>query len=47
MGARSEAKALSSIQDIKNEFPEADIHFLEMDLSRLASVVHAAGALRG
>ena len=46
MGARSEARAVSSIQDIKKEFPEADIHFLEMDLSRLASVVEAARVFR-
>ena len=45
MGARSEAKALSSIRDIKVEFPEADIHFLELDLGHLASVVYAARTL--
>ncbi len=46
MGARSQAKAQASIQDIEKEFPQADVHFLEMDLTRLESVVAAAAELR-
>ncbi len=46
MGARAQAKAEASIQDIRKEFPQADIHFLEMDLTRLESVVAAAAELR-
>lgn len=42
MGARSQSKALASIEDIRKGFPEADVHFLEIDLSHLESVVKAA-----
>lgn len=47
MGARTESKALAAIGDIKKETPDADIHYLAIDLGRLESVVAAAKELRG
>lgn len=46
MGARSKAKALDAIDQIRKDVPSADIEFLEMDLSDLDSVVKAARDLR-
>lgn len=46
MGARSESKAGDAIRDIKTKIPAADIRFLPLDLSSLASVVAAARTLR-
>lgn len=42
MGARSEEKAVASINEIKKELPEADVQYLYMDLTNLASIVAAA-----
>jgi NAD(P)-dependent dehydrogenase (short-subunit alcohol dehydrogenase family) len=42
MGARSESKAKASIADIKKIVPEANIHFLKLDVSSFASVKAAA-----
>ncbi len=47
MGARSESKALDAISEIKTKIPSADVHFLPLDLSSLASVVAAAKHVRG
>ncbi|KAB2574175.1 putative oxidoreductase [Lasiodiplodia theobromae] len=44
MGARSESKAKAAIADIKREIPNANVHFLPVDLSSFASVKHAAAA---
>lgn len=46
MGARTESKANEAIQEIKAKTPSADIHFLQMDLSRFDSVITAAKKLR-
>ncbi|KAJ9149834.1 Short chain dehydrogenase protein [Pleurostoma richardsiae] len=45
MGARSPDKALSSIADIRREFPAADIRFVHIDHANLESVVVAAGQM--
>lgn len=42
MGARSEEKASKAIEEIKKDVPNADIHFLSMDLMNFESVVAAA-----
>ncbi len=42
MGARSAEKADGAIADIRKLVPNAEIHFLKMDLARLSSVVEAA-----
>ncbi|KAL4792623.1 hypothetical protein BDV19DRAFT_391928 [Aspergillus venezuelensis] len=42
IGARSPGKAESAITHIKSENPDADLHFLHMDLMDLQSVVAAA-----
>ncbi|KAL2820178.1 hypothetical protein BDW59DRAFT_151010 [Aspergillus cavernicola] len=42
MGARSPEKAASAIDKIRAEAPNADVHFLQMDLMDLQSVVNAA-----
>ena len=46
MGARSESKATVSIQEIKEQIPAADVRFLELNLSNLASVVETARKFR-
>lgn len=46
MGARDELKALRSIQDIKTQVPNAQVHFLSVDLSSLHDIVSAAVKLR-
>ncbi|KAF2098375.1 NAD(P)-binding protein [Rhizodiscina lignyota] len=45
MGARSEQKALTAINEIKNELPEVDIRYLHLDLSSLSSAGEAANAI--
>ena len=47
MGARNELKALQSIKDIKSQVPDAQVHFLSIDLSSLHDVASAAHKLRG
>jgi hypothetical protein len=47
MGARSESKALTAINEIKQQAPEASVEFLPLDLASFASVVAAAKKLRG
>lgn len=42
MGARSEVKAQTAIEDIKKRVANADVHFLKIDLADLKSVVAAA-----
>ncbi|KAL4954555.1 hypothetical protein BDW69DRAFT_193984 [Aspergillus filifer] len=42
IGARSPEKAESAITQIKSEYADADLHFLQMDLMDLQSVVTAA-----
>ncbi|KAN0063497.1 hypothetical protein ACQY0O_003944 [Thecaphora frezii] len=42
MAARSETKAREAIDLIKQKHPDADVHFLELDLTELASVKRAA-----
>jgi NAD(P)-dependent dehydrogenase (short-subunit alcohol dehydrogenase family) len=42
MGARTESKAVAAIADIKKVVPDADIIFLDLDLSSFASVKDAA-----
>jgi len=46
LAARSEAKALAAIQEIKTQLPNADVEFLQLDLASLASVVAAAETIR-
>ncbi|KAF2195139.1 NAD(P)-binding protein [Zopfia rhizophila CBS 207.26] len=46
MGARSEQKAIAAIQEINKDLPNADIHYLYLDLGNLASVVYAAQVIR-
>ncbi|EPS37696.1 hypothetical protein H072_8542 [Dactylellina haptotyla CBS 200.50] len=46
MGARSESKALEAINEIKQKDPDAEIEFLNLDLSSLVSVVAAARDLQ-
>ncbi|KAL4941804.1 hypothetical protein BDV06DRAFT_235828 [Aspergillus oleicola] len=46
IGARSRGKAESAINGIKSEHADADLHFLQMDLTDLQSVVNAAKQLR-
>ncbi|KAH8809184.1 hypothetical protein F5884DRAFT_834630 [Xylogone sp. PMI_703] len=46
MGARSEEKARSTIEDIRKEIPDADIQFLYLDLTNLKTIVQAARELR-
>lgn len=46
MGARSEAKAATAINEIKAELPSADIRFLALDLSSFKSVMSAVKELR-
>ncbi|KPM38588.1 hypothetical protein AK830_g8007 [Neonectria ditissima] len=46
LGARSEAKATTTIQEIKVQLPSAHILFLPLDLSSFQSVVSAAKKLR-
>lgn len=47
MGARSEAKALAAIEEIKTKSPSAtNVHFLQLDLASFASVIAAAKFLR-
>ncbi|KAK9775331.1 putative short chain dehydrogenase protein [Seiridium cardinale] len=46
MAARSEAKATASIDEIRQHLPQADIHFLELDLGSFSSVVSAAARIR-
>jgi NAD(P)-dependent dehydrogenase (short-subunit alcohol dehydrogenase family) len=46
MGVRSEQKALSAIDDIKKELPEADIRILKIDLASFQSVLEAAREFR-
>lgn len=46
MGARNELKALESIRDIQAQVPNAQVHFLSLDLSNLRDVVSAARKLR-
>ena len=47
MGARSEAKAQTAIDEIKKELPNANIVFLSLDLSSFASVTAAANEIKG
>ncbi|OAQ98220.1 hypothetical protein LLEC1_00926 [Akanthomyces lecanii] len=47
MGARSERRAAEAIAELRAEMPSADVRFLSLDLSSLASVVAAARRLRG
>ncbi|CCF53322.1 hypothetical protein NDA11_001422 [Ustilago hordei] len=42
MAARTESKAQEAIQKIKQQVPDADIHFLQLDLTELAAVRKAA-----
>ncbi|KAF2796592.1 NAD(P)-binding protein [Melanomma pulvis-pyrius CBS 109.77] len=46
MGARSEGKATATIDEIKKEFPDVDIKFIHMDLTKLSSVVEATNRLK-
>jgi len=46
MGARSEQKAIEAIDEIKKELPDADIRYLNVDLSSLQNVVSAAKLLK-
>ncbi|KAJ5587534.1 uncharacterized protein N7459_003299 [Penicillium hispanicum] len=46
MGTRNETKALTAIDEIKAQLPSANIQFLKINLSSLASVVSAAKELR-
>jgi hypothetical protein len=42
LGARSSEKAIAAIKQIKAQYPEAQVEFLAMDLTRLKSVQDAA-----
>ncbi len=42
MASRTESKAQEAIQKIKQTLPNADIHFLQLDLTELAAVKKAA-----
>lgn len=46
MGARSEEKASAAISEIKQTYPEADLHILLLDHTSLKSVVSAAKAFQ-
>ncbi|KAF5000788.1 hypothetical protein FDECE_11124 [Fusarium decemcellulare] len=46
MGARSESKAIATINEITSQLPSARIHFLSLDLSSFQSVISAAKKLR-
>ncbi|KAK6080580.1 short-chain dehydrogenase protein [Seiridium cupressi] len=46
MAARSKGKATASIDGIRQCLPQADIHFLELDLGSFSSVVSAAAKIR-
>ncbi|KAL2869323.1 uncharacterized protein BJX67DRAFT_26410 [Aspergillus lucknowensis] len=46
MGARTPEKATAAIDKIRAEAPNADVHFLQMDLMNLQSVVAAANLLK-
>jgi short-subunit dehydrogenase len=46
MGARSKNKAIAAINDIQENHPSTDIHFLELDLSNFSSVIAAAKKIR-
>ena len=42
MASRTESKAQEAIEKIKKAVPNADIHFLQLDLTELAAVRKAA-----
>lgn len=46
MGARSKDKANAAIKEIQEKHPSANIHFLELDLTKFSSVVAAAKRIR-
>lgn len=46
IASRSPSKVRDAIQEIVAECPEADVHFLPLDLADLASVVKAAQIFR-
>ncbi|KAJ0359936.1 hypothetical protein COL922a_014552, partial [Colletotrichum nupharicola] len=46
MGARTPRKAQAAIKTIRAETPTADVHFLQMDLMDLHSVVAAAKSFK-
>ncbi|KAK7418923.1 hypothetical protein QQX98_003626 [Neonectria punicea] len=46
LGARSEPKAATAIEEIKSQLPSAQIFFLSLDLSNFQSVIAAAKKLR-
>jgi retinol dehydrogenase 12 len=47
IGARNEEKAQEVINEIKKEIPDADVHFLKLDLSSLQSVQDAVKEFQG
>jgi NAD(P)-dependent dehydrogenase (short-subunit alcohol dehydrogenase family) len=46
IGARNEQKATKAIEEIKNELPDADVRYVNLDLSNLQNVVSAAKFLK-
>ncbi|PNP45306.1 hypothetical protein TGAMA5MH_03030 [Trichoderma gamsii] len=46
MGARSKDKANAAIKEIQEKHPSANIHFLDLDLTKFSSVVAAAKRIR-
>ncbi|KAM0456736.1 hypothetical protein ACHAPV_007026 [Trichoderma viride] len=46
MGARSKDKANAAIKEIQEKQPSANIHFLDLDLTKFSSVVAAAKRIR-
>ncbi|KAI1249727.1 hypothetical protein MGN70_009341 [Eutypa lata] len=46
LAARSEEKANASIEKIRQQLPNADVHFLQLDLGSFASVIAAAERFR-
>ena len=46
IGSRTESKVQESIEQIKQQIPEADVHFLKLDLTSFESVREAVESFK-